>query len=93
MRIDGLPSNSYPIKRKPRKGSVRAEESIEDVEGEVEAMTEARPRSSGSNVMTLPARHYSSTMSRSTATALASYMSTASFVDWDLEVLGLDVHI
>jgi hypothetical protein len=32
-------------------------------------------------------------MSRSVATALASYLSTAGFVDWDMEVLGLDLYI
>jgi len=27
------------------------------------------------------------------ANALASYLTTAGFVDWDMEVLGLDLHI
>jgi hypothetical protein len=30
---------------------------------------------------------------RRTATALASYLSTAGFTDWDMEVLGLDLYI
>ncbi len=32
-------------------------------------------------------------MSKSVATALASYLTTAGFVEWDMEVLGLDIHI
>ncbi|MBP1141643.1 hypothetical protein JOE29_003594 [Pseudomonas sp. PvP009] len=32
-------------------------------------------------------------MSSRVAHALASYMATASFVDWDLEVSGLDLHV
>ena len=30
---------------------------------------------------------------RRTANALASYLSTAGFTDWDMEVLGLDLYI
>lgn len=30
---------------------------------------------------------------RRTATALASYLSTAGFTDWDMEVMGLDLYI
>ena len=36
---------------------------------------------------------YNRAMSKSVATALASYLSTASFVDWDAQVLGLDLYI
>jgi hypothetical protein len=32
-------------------------------------------------------------VSNRVAYALASYLTTASFVDWDLEVLGLDLHV
>ncbi|WP_213876958.1 hypothetical protein [Pseudomonas sp. dw_358] len=100
MRIDGLPTSSYPIKRKPRKAAARVEDDIEDVEGPFEAVAEpvVRPRTSGGgNVSSLPARQqdvlFQRAMSRSAAHALASYMTTSTYVDWDLEVLGLDVHI
>jgi hypothetical protein len=32
-------------------------------------------------------------MKKSVANALASYLTTAGFVDWDMEVVGLDLHI
>ena len=32
-------------------------------------------------------------MSKSAASALASYLTTAGFVDWETEVLGLDLYI
>jgi hypothetical protein len=32
-------------------------------------------------------------MSKSVATALASYLTTAGSSEWDMEVLGLDIHI
>ena len=32
-------------------------------------------------------------MSKSAASALASYLTTAGFVDWEQEVLGLDLYI
>ena len=35
MRIDGVPSQSYPIKRKPRKGPV-ADDDFVDIDGELE---------------------------------------------------------
>ncbi len=40
MRIDGLSSQSYPIKRKPRKGPVTVDESVDDIDGELEFPTE-----------------------------------------------------
>ena len=36
---------------------------------------------------------YHRAMSNSVAKALASYLSTAGFVDWDTDVLGLDLYI
>jgi hypothetical protein len=39
MRIDGLSSQSYPIKRKPRKGPVVEDESV-DIDGELEFPSE-----------------------------------------------------
>jgi hypothetical protein len=98
MRIDGISSHSYPIKRKPRKGRV-ADDDIDDVESESEVQAQAalNTRASGSNVSQLPARQqdmiFPRSVSRRVATALSSYLTTASFVEWDMEVLGLDLHI
>ena len=69
MRIDGFSSQSYPVKRAPRKAAVR-DEAIDDAEVVEEAETAPQE-----------------------ATALASYLSTAGFNDWDMEVLGLDLYI
>ncbi len=96
MRIDCFTPQSYPIKRTPRKAAVR-DEAIDDAElvEEAEATpqeTTARRRSGG-----LPARQqdmiFPRARDRRTATALASYLSTAAFTDWDMEVLGLDLYI
>ncbi|MFZ5935121.1 hypothetical protein BGP84_01425 [Pseudomonas putida] len=95
MRIDGFSSQSYPIKRTPRKGAVR-DENVDDAElieeSEVTQEASARRRPSG-----LPARQqdmvFPRARDRRTATALASYLSTAGFTDWDMEVLGLDLYI
>ncbi len=96
MRIDGFSSQSYPIKRKPRKGSAVVDDNVEDVEGELVPAQPQRSRSGGT-VSNLPARQqdmiFPRSMSRRAATALASYLSTAGFVEWDSQVLGLDVHI
>jgi hypothetical protein len=102
MRIDGLSSQSYPIKRKPRKGNVAQDESVEDIDGELEFPTEAQlaeraAKSTAQRLSNLPARQqdliYHRAMSKSVAMALASYLSTAGFVDWDADVLGLDLYI
>jgi hypothetical protein len=100
MRIDGLSPQSYPIKRKLRKGPARVEETSEDLDGvfEVQGEPVRRSRTSGGgNVGSLPARAqdllFHRAMSRNAADALASYLTTAAFVEWDMEVLGLDVHI
>lgn len=102
MRIDGFSSQSYPIKRKPRKGNVSVDESLEDIEGELEFPSEEQlaaraAKASAQRLSNLPARQqdmiYHRAMSKSVAMALASYLSTAAFVDWDMEVLGLDLHI
>ncbi|QHG66656.1 hypothetical protein [Pseudomonas putida] len=95
MRIDGFSSQSYPIKRTPRKGVVR-DENVDDAElieeSEVTQEASARRRPAG-----LPARQqdmvFPRARDRRTATALASYLSTAGFTDWDMEVLGLDLYI
>jgi len=96
MRIDGFSSQSYPVKRTPRKAGAR-DEAIDDaevIEDNQAAPLEAtaRRRSGG-----LPARQqdmvFPRARDRRTATALASYLSTAGFTDWDMEVLGLDLYI
>lgn len=96
MRIDGFSSQSYPIKRKPRKANATVDDSVEDspdfIEVQSDAQANAQARTSG-----LPARQqdmvFPRSMSKSVATALASYLTTAGFVEWDMEVLGLDIHI
>ena len=103
MRIDGLSSQSYPIKRKPRKGNVTVDESVDDIDGELEFPTEeqlaarAAAKATAQRLSNLPARQqdmiYHRAMSKSVAMALASYLSTAGFVDWDSDVLGLDLYI
>ncbi|MDF0730483.1 hypothetical protein P0Y43_07020 [Pseudomonas entomophila] len=94
MRIDGFSSQSYPVKRPPRKAAVR-DEAIDDVEvvEEVEPVqAKASRRGAG-----LPARQqdmiFPRARDRRTATALASYLTTAGFTDWEMEVLGLDLYI
>lgn len=102
MRIDGLSSQSYPIKRKPRKGNVALDESVDDIDGELEFPTEEQlaaraTKASAQRLSNLPARQqdmiYHRAMKKSVAMALASYLSTAGFVDWDADVLGLDLYI
>ncbi|MGJ7515909.1 hypothetical protein ACSFE6_16475 [Pseudomonas baetica] len=100
MRIDGISSQSYPIKRKPRKGHVVEDEAV-DIDGELEFPSEeqlaARAKAAAQRLSNLPARQqdmlYHRAMSKSVAMALASYLNTAGFVDWDAEVVGLDLYI
>ncbi|WP_040267463.1 hypothetical protein [Pseudomonas rhodesiae] len=100
MRIDGFSSHSYPLKRKPRKASVTVDDSVEDSPDFIEVQSEAATATQGAGsarISGLPARQqdmvFPRSMSKSVATALASYLTTAGFVEWDMEVLGLDVHI
>jgi hypothetical protein len=99
MRIDGVASRSYPIKRKPRNGIARVDEAVDEQEVEIEVIeARQRPAASGGRgtlVATMPARQkeFLWGVDARVANALASYLTTASFVDWDGEVLGLDVHI
>ena len=102
MRIDGVSSQSYPIKRKPRKGNAALDESVDDIDGELEFPTEEQlaaraAKASAQRLSNLPARQqdmiYHRAMKKSVAMALASYLSTAGFVDWDADVLGLDLYI
>ena len=101
MRIDGLSSQSYPIKRKPRKGHVVEAESV-DIEGELELPSEEQlaaraAKASAQRLSNLPARQqdmiYHRAMSKTVAMALASSLSPAGFVDWDSDVMGLDLYI
>ena len=101
MRIDGLSSQSYPIKRQPRKGQVVEDDPV-DIDGELEIPSEEQlaaraAKASAQRLSNLPARQqdmlYHRAMSSSVAKALASYLSTAGFVDWDTDVLGLDLYI
>jgi len=99
MRIDGVSSQSYPIKRKPRKGGVVLDDDVDVLVADGEDLSEvaARAEAAGSRLANLPARPqdmiFHRAMSKSVATALASYLTTAGFVEWDMEVLGLDLHI
>ncbi|CAH0297977.1 hypothetical protein [Pseudomonas brassicacearum] len=102
MRIDGVSSQSYPIKRRPRAGKTTEPENFDDIDGELEFPSEEQlaaraAKASAQRLSNLPARQqdmlYHRAMSRSVASALASYLSTAGFVDWDMEVLGLDLYI
>ncbi|WP_395608888.1 hypothetical protein [Pseudomonas sp. B22129] len=96
MRIDGFSSQSYPIKRKPRKANVTVDDSVEDSPDFIEVQSDAQPHTQA-RISGLPARQqdmvFPRSMSKSVATALASYLTTAGFVEWDMEVLGLDIHI
>ena len=100
MRIDGFSSQSYPLKRKPRKANVTVDDSVEDSPDFIEVQSEAATATQGAGsarISGLPARQqdmvFPRSMSKNVATALASYLTTAGFVEWDMEVLGLDIHI
>ncbi|MCI3944302.1 hypothetical protein BW686_16285 [Pseudomonas syringae] len=103
MRIDGTSSRSYPIKRKPQKTPATVEGSFEEVATDAELpppAAQARRESGDSPVgstANVPARPqdiiFPRSMSSRVAHALASYLTTATFVDWDLEVSGLDLHV
>ncbi|KPZ21343.1 hypothetical protein [Pseudomonas coronafaciens] len=103
MRIDGTSSRSYLIKRKPQKTPATVEGSFEEVVTDAELpppAAQARRESGDSPVGStgnVPARPqdiiFPRSMSSRVAHALASYLTTATFVDWDLEVSGLDLHV
>ncbi|MDT3228387.1 hypothetical protein [Pseudomonas sp. rhizo25] len=100
MRIDGFSSQPYPLKRKPRKANVTVDDSVEDSPDFIEVHSESPSRAQsagGARTSGVPARQqdmvFPRSMSKSVATALASYLTTAGFVEWDMEVLGLDIHI
>ncbi len=102
MRIDGVSTQSYPIKRKPHKGNAALDESVDIIDGELEFPSEEQmaaraAQATAQRLSNLPARQqdmiYHRAMKKSVAMALASYLSTAGFVDWDADVLGLDLYI
>ena len=98
MRIDGVSTQSYPIKRKPRKGQPLIDESVDDSDSTFESAPQAtRTSPSGEPASQLPVRSqdmiFQRGMSKNAASALASYLTTAGFVDWEIEVLGLDLYI
>ncbi|MEB0039585.1 MULTISPECIES: hypothetical protein [unclassified Pseudomonas] len=103
MRIDGPSSRSYPIKRKPRKGAAVVDDAFEEVDSENEISPQlpaptSRPQSTQAGpTANVPARQqdmiFPRSVSNRVAHALASYLTTASYVDWDMEVLGLDLHV
>ncbi len=94
MRIDGFSPQSYPVKRAPRKPAPRDDvaEDAELIEDTPVPSQRALRRNAG-----LPARQqdmiYPRARDRRTAAALASYLSTATLNDWDMDVLGLDLYI
>ena len=96
MRINGPSQRSYPIKRKPRKGSATIDNASEEVIDDVEVIPQSPRRQIGSTA-NVPARQqdiiFPRAMSTRVAHALSSYLTTSTFVDWDLEVSGLDLHV
>ncbi|QBF25505.1 hypothetical protein EXN22_07270 [Pseudomonas tructae] len=98
MRIDGFSSQSYPIKRAPRKAPLRSDDvDDEALPGEFEVQAQASASQGQARTGGLPARPQDMIFPRArnkrTAHALASYLATAGFVDWEMEVLGLDLYI
>ncbi|MEG5266704.1 hypothetical protein TRP66_20670 [Pseudomonas sp. JDS28PS106] len=100
MRIDGPTTRSYPINRKPRKAPTIVEGSFEEIDNDAEPAPVSRREAGGNQsggTAGVPARPqdiiFPRAMSKRVATALSSYLTTASFVDWDLEVSGLDLHV
>jgi len=96
MRINGPSQRSYPIKRTPRKGSATIDNASEEVIDDVEVIPQASRRQTGTTA-NVPARQqdiiFPRAMSTRVAHALSSYLTTSTFVDWDLEVSGLDLHV
>lgn len=96
MRVDGFSLQSFPIKRTPRKAAVHDDVADDGELVEEVAMAPQEP-AARRRTGTLPARQqdmvFPRARDRRTASALASYLSTAGFTDWDMEVLGLDLYI
>lgn len=96
MRITGPSPRIYPIKRKLRKDSAALEGSFEEVNDEIEVNPQVARRQTGTTA-NVPARQqdiiFPRAMSTRVAHALSSYLMTSTFVEWDLEVSGLDLHV
>lgn len=96
MRIDSFSSQSYPIKRAPRKAPAR-DEAIDEADAEIIEDIDAQVSRASRRGENLPARQqdliFPRARDRRTSTALASYLTTAGFTDWEMEVLGLDLYI
>ncbi|WP_397454629.1 hypothetical protein [Pseudomonas versuta] len=98
MRIDGFSSQSYPIKRKPRKGQALVDESVDDSEVSFENVPQAaRTQPRGERISQSLVRSqdmiFQRSMSKNAASALASYLTTAGFIDWEIEEQVLDLYI
>ncbi|MEQ7917841.1 hypothetical protein ABQX22_01510 [Xanthomonas sp. WHRI 1810A] len=95
MRITGPSQQSYPVKRKPRKGSAQVDASFEE-DSVIEVVAQPSSRRGGTTA-NVPARQqdiiFPRAMSARVAYALSSYLTTSTFGDWDLEVAGLDLHV
>ncbi|WP_312932505.1 hypothetical protein [Pseudomonas sp.] len=95
MRINGFPQPSYPVKRTPPRKAPVADDVVDDAEilEEPDLVALAKGQRRGG----LPARPqdlvFPRARDRRTACALASYLSTAGFSEWDMDVLGLDLYI
>jgi len=96
MRITGPSQRSYPVKRKPRKDAATVDSAFEEVSDDVEVIPQTARRQTG-GTSNVPARQqdiiFPRAMSSQVAHALSSYLTTATFVDWDVEVSGLDLHV
>ncbi|WP_426141278.1 hypothetical protein [Pseudomonas sp. DWP3-1-2] len=104
MRVDGPSYRSTPIKRRPQKTPATVEGTFEEVEGDIDVPQKPEQNTAKSaggaqtgSTANVPARPqdiiFPRSMSSRVANALASYLTTASFVEWDLEVSGLDLHV
>lgn len=99
MRIEGSSPRSYPIKRKPRKDLAQvSDDALDDIEdAEIVPSSSANSQRSEGGSGNYPVRQqdniFPRSMSRRVAYALSSYMTTATFVDWDLSVDGFDAHV
>jgi hypothetical protein len=96
MRITGPLQRTYPIKRKPRRDSAAVEGTFEEVNDVIEVVPQSARRQTATTA-NVPARQqdiiFPRAMSTRVAHALSSYLTTSTFVDWDLEVAGLDLHV
>jgi hypothetical protein len=97
MRISGPSQRSYPIKRKARKDSATVDGAGEELDNDIEVIPQAVSRRQSGGTANVPARQQDIIFPRAVSTrvahALSAYLTTSTFVDWDLEVSGLDLHV